>query len=100
MENSESRLIVAKDLYVSTRLTFPAYTMGMAAFIGSFFMVFYLGSGFVSLPLSFIVSFVDRPKNPAKQGWEIEKGQLQRQITTLLEKGKKLHKDRLDYDGV
>ena len=68
---------MVKDTKLTTRLTFPAYTMGIAAFVGSFFLVFYLGSGFVSLPLSYLMSFVDRPKMPSKQTWNKEKDKLQ-----------------------
>ena len=66
MDNKNTSSIDPKDLYLQTQITFPAYTMGMAAFVGSFFLVFYLGFGFFSLPLSFIISFLDRPNYPSK----------------------------------
>ena len=49
------------EVSLEPRLTFPAYTAGAAAFFGSFFLVFYIGTGFSSVPLSFLVAWADRP---------------------------------------
>ena len=49
------------EVFLEPQLTFPAYTAGAAAFWGSFFLVFFIGTGFTSVPLGYLVAWADRP---------------------------------------
>lgn len=47
---------------IGMQLTFAQYTIGAAAFFGSFLFVFFAGTGLVAVPFNHIIAWADRPK--------------------------------------
>jgi len=43
-------------------VSFIVYTIGFLCFLGWFFLAFYVGMGFIALPMDFIIAYLDRPK--------------------------------------
>lgn len=83
------------EVTISPQLTFPAYTAGAAAFFGSFFLVFFIGTGFTSIPLSYLVGFADRPKKLGEDEYRRKKEELAHTIDKQLARGRDLYKRRL-----
>ena len=83
------------EVFLTPQLTFPAYTAGAAAFFGSFFLIFYLGTGFTSGPLSFLVAWADRPERMREDEFKRKKESLAHTIEKQLKKGKDIYKRRI-----
>jgi hypothetical protein len=80
------------------QLSFGAYTIGTFAFFGSFLMVFFFGTGLVSIPLDFILNWLDKPKPMNESQFKKEKDSLVKQIEYILEQGRDLYENRLKID--
>lgn len=80
-------------------LTFAAYTIGAGAFWGSFFLVFFMGTGFIAIPFENMVAFMDRPR-PVKDAEQFKsyKDKLAKNIDYLLKEGKKIYSKKQAYD--
>ena len=81
------------------QLTFPAYTIGAAAFWGQFLLVFFIGTGFISIPFSYIVSWIERPIPMNEHQFKTDKDTLAKQIDLLLKKGKSIYEEKLKLDS-
>ena len=59
--SSEVQQFTQSRIKLHTEISFAAFTIGHGAFWGQIFLVFFLGTGLVSFPFSYILSYVDRP---------------------------------------
>ena len=62
-------------------------------------IVFFLGTGFTAVPLSFLVSWAERPKAMSEDEFRREKDALINHVEMLLDKGRKLYDERLKHDA-
>lgn len=72
--------------------------MGAGAFWGSFFLLFYLGTGMSSLTFDFLFAWADRPKPMNESQFKKEKDILSRKVDYMLKEGKKIYDDRIKLD--
>mmetsp|Transcript_14819 Transcript_14819/g.25201 ORF Transcript_14819/g.25201 Transcript_14819/m.25201 type:complete len:282 (-) Transcript_14819:35-880(-) len=81
------------------QLTFPMYTIGAGAFWGQFLLVFFMGTGLVSIPFGFITAWADRPRPMDESKFKQEKDMLAKQVDYMLKDGKKIYEEKLKLDA-
>lgn len=73
-----------KDVTLDMQLTFAQYTIGAAAFFGSFAFLFFAGTGLVAIPFHHVITFFDRPKPMNESQFKKEKDGLVKEIEYIL----------------
>lgn len=98
---SEDVALADKTIYnqgnttVDMQLTFAQYTIGAGAFWGHFLLVFFLGTGLISIPFTNIFTWLDQPKPMNESQFKKEKDELARKVDFLLKDGRKIYDDKI-----
>ena len=97
--NTDPSVLKIRDVELTTKMTFPAYTISAAVFFGQFLLTLFMITGLVVIPSSFITAWRDRPKPMSENQFKQEKEKLARQIDNLLQTGRKLYDSKVELDG-
>lgn len=80
---------------LDTILTHASYTIGAGAFWGQFFLVFLLGSGIVTFPISCLITWADRPQPTDGGGFKKKKDLLIKKLDYQLKLGREVYNDKI-----
>eukprot|EP01069_Polyplicarium_translucidae_P007501 Polyplicarium_translucidae@DN3115_c0_g1_i2.p1 len=82
---------------IKVKVDFITYVSAVSAFTGWWFLLVFLGVGFVALPLDLILQFVRRPKPIDLEAYNQQRQVLGEKATALKAIGAGLKKDEMDH---
>ena len=85
----------SKLIEIHTILEHASYTIGAGAFWGQFFLIWFLGSGLVTFPISCFITWADRPKPSNEGDFKKKKDMLIKKLDHLLKKGREAYNERV-----
>ena len=98
-EQVDQGLYVQNEITLHTQITFQAYCIGAGAFWGQFIFMFFFGTGIISIPLSNIIAWADRPRPMTEGEFKKEKDRMAKQVDYLLKSGRKLYDEKTAMDA-
>jgi|TARA_B110000285_G_C15089300_1_gene598128 hypothetical protein len=80
---------------IHTILEHASYTIGAGAFWGQFFLIWFLGSGLITFPISCLITWADRPQPTDEGGFKKKKDMLIKKLDHLLKKGREAYNEKV-----
>jgi len=98
--NTNADIVNKGQISVRVQLSIPTFFIGLMTFIGWFFFVLFGGVGMPSMPLDFILAYVNRPRHMDAVEFAEAQQSIRERVNELVDIGELVKIEREERNGV